>query len=788
MLRNFILVALRNLKKNRLYSFINITGLTIGIVCSVLILLWVDHESSYDNFIPKVDKLNQVWINAEYSGTINSWTSVPLPLYEAIKDADVRIVNSVVTDWGFDHLVTVGETRIRNRGYYVSEEFLEMFEFPLLKGDRTTALDEPTSIVISESLAKTLFGDENPINKIIRLDDEADLQVTAVLKNVPSNSTFEFDILIPWAYREQASEWVRDNMDNWGNNSFQVFVELDEASSHSIAEANIANLINAHMEEGDFERFLFLYPMPRWRLYSSFKEGAESGGLIEYVRLFTIIAIFILVIACINFMNLSTAKSQNRAKEVGIRKSIGSGKAELVIQFLGESIIITMIAFILAMGIVILVLPYFNTLVEKELIIDYTSGKFWLWSLALVLITGIIAGSYPAFYLSGFNPVRTLKGSIKVGRNASLPRKVLVVIQFGVAIILIVGTVVIFQQIDTVRSRQLGYDQNNLITMDYTDELREKYDVFKNELLRSGAVESMTRSNSAVTQVTSNNFLGWPGKPEEERIIFSTLTTEYDYTKTMGIKLLEGRDFSKDFKSDTTAIIVNKAALEIMDLDDPIGTELDLWGDKYTLIGVVEDVLMESLYRDVKPMFIVLQDWGGVITLRLNSNQDVQTSLDQVEEVYSSLNPAYPFDYTFVDVEYEKKFTYIKLTHKLAIIFASLAVIITGLGIFGLASFMAEQRTKEIGIRKVLGASVTSLVGLMSKDFTWLVLISFGIATPLAWYLLDQYLQQYEIRTALHWWVFPLAGLAALGFALLIVSNQARRAAQANPVSALRSE
>jgi len=788
MLRNFFLVALRNIRKNRLYSFVNISGLTIGIACSILILLWVNDETSYDTFIPKLDRLSQVWINAEFDGKINSWTSVPLPSYEALKNADVHIKNTVVTDWGYDHLVTVGDTRLRQRGYYVSEEFLEMFEFPLIQGDPSTVLDEPNSIVISESLARSLFGDEDPINKIIRIDNEGDLAVTGIVADIPSNSSFDFELLIPWKYREKVNEWVRDNTDNWGNNSFQVFLELDDAANREITEANIANMIMEHVDEAEFNRQLFLYPMERWRLYSSFEDGQESGGLIEYVRLFTVIAVFILAIACINFMNLSTARSQNRAKEVGIRKSVGSGRKELIVQFLGESLIITFIAFITAILLVLLILPYFNTLVEKELVLDYSNVKFWLTALALILVTGIVAGSYPAFYLSGFNPVRTLKGSVKTGRKGTLPRKVLVVLQFAVAIILIVGTFVIFQQIDLVRSRQLGYDQTNLITIDYTDELSENYEVFKKEILRSGAVESMTRSNSSVTSVNSNNFLGWPGKPDDLQVIFSTITVEYDYARTMGVEMLEGRDFSEEFKSDTSAIVVNKAALELMGLENPIGTQLDLWGGKRTLIGVTENVLMESLYRDVKPLFMILDDWGGVITMRLNRNQDVQESLDAVEKVYTQFNPAYPFDYSFVDEEYEQKFTYIKLTHRLALIFASLAMLITGLGLFGLASFMAEQRTKEIGIRKVLGASVTSLVGLMSKDFTWLVLISFALSTPLAWYLLDQYLEQYEIRTQLHWWIFPLAGVIAVLFALLIVSNQARKAAQANPVNSLRSE
>ena len=697
MLRNFLLVALRNVRKNSLYSIINISGLSIGIACSILILLWVTDELAFDKFLPKYNKLYQVWVNAEYDGKINSWRSVPLPTYEAMKDADNDIVNTVVTGWGHEHLLTVGDTKIFKDTYWVSEEFLEMFEFPLVAGDASTALDDPLSIVISESTAKALFGDEDPINKTILLGDAGELNVTAVLKDIPEYSSFQFDFLLPWKYREQINEWVVDNKDNWGNYSFQIFLELSDNSKAGVVGENVKDMLTEKGQD-DIEREFFLYPMERWRLHSQFENGIETGGMIEYVQLFSVIAIFILVIACINFMNLATARSEKRLKEVGIRKSIGSKRIDLVFQFLGESLVISIISFLVAILMVWLVLPYYNQMVEKELIFNINSPFFWIITLGLIGFTGLLGGSYPAFYLSSFSPARTLKGNITVGKNASLPRKVLVVLQFGVAIILIAGTAIIYQQIDMVKNRDLGYNKNNLITIDFTDELRNNYEALKNEILASGAVESMTRSNSAITQINSNNFLGWPGKPEDLRVIFTTITSEYDYTKTMDIEILEGRDFSQDFKSDTNAIIVNKAAIELMQLEDPIGTELDLWGDKRTLIGVVDNVLMGSLFREVKPMFIVLQDWGGYITLRLNPNQDYQASLATIKEIFERINPAYPFDYTFVDAEFEKKFTTIKLTRRLAIIFAILAILITGLGLFGLASYTAEQRTKEIGI------------------------------------------------------------------------------------------
>jgi ABC-type antimicrobial peptide transport system permease subunit len=515
----------------------------------------------------------------------------------------------------------------------------------------------------------------------------------------------------------------------------------------------------------------------------------ESGGMNDYVQLFTIIAVFIIVIACINFMNLATARSERRAREVGIRKSVGSRRAELIMQFIGESTFIAFVAFTIAVLLTQLILPYYNQMVEKQLFIDYLSSDFWLVAVGVIVITGVVSGSYPAFYLSSFQPVKVLKGKPNIGRGASTPRKVLVTLQFCFSILLIIGTIVVYRQIQLVKGRSLGYEQENLIATSFTNEVEKNYKAIKLELLSSGVVEAVTRANSAITDINSNNFLGWPGKPEDLRVIFTTIVSEYDYTKTMGIKLLEGRDFSEDFKSDSSAIIVNKAALEVMGLKDPIGTELDLWGKKKKLIGVTEDVLMGSPYEPVKPMFIVLDDWGGNVSIRLSKTKDLQASIAKVKSIFEKYASAYPFEYRFADVEFQKKFTTINLTSQLASSFATLAIIITGLGLFGLAAFTAEQRTKELGIRKVLGASVFSLVKMISKDFSVLVIISFVIASPLAWWLLSQYLEkQYTIRTPIEWWVFAITGLIALVFAVVIVSTQALRAAMANPAISLRNE
>jgi len=788
MFKNYLLVTLRNLRKNVTYSFINIAGLSIGIVSSLLIMLWVFDELSFNKFLPKSDRLYQAWINAHFDGKINSWNSVPQPTHEALKTEDSNILNTTITDWGGDHLYTVGETRINKQSFYVGKEFLEMFQYEMVSGDRTTALHDPSAIVITESFAKILFGDKDPMDQTVRMDNAHDLKVTGVLKDIPKYSTFQFDALMTWEKKIQAEQWVKNSVTQWDNYSFQVFVELNDPANEENVENSIRELL-LRKGQKDMKREMFLHPMLRWRLHSTFENGKEAGGMADYVNMFTIIASFVLIIACINFMNLATARSERRAREVGIRKSVGSKRHELIMQFMGESIFLALLAFAVAILIAQLLLPFYNDLVDKRLFIDYFSPTFWLFALGLIGFTGVVSGSYPALYLSGFQPVKVLKGKITVGKSASLPRKVLVTLQFGFSILLIIGTIVIYWQINYVKGRDLGYDQENLITVDYTADVQKNYRTIKQELLATGVVGSVCKSNSPITAIWSNNFLGWPGKPEEQKVLFTTISTEYDYTRTMGIKILEGRDFSEDHRSDTSAIIVNKAAIDVMGLKDPIGQQLDLWGGKRDLIGIVDNVIMGSPYQPVKPAFIVLiPEWASSVTIRLEKTTDLKASIAKVEEVFKKYNPAYPFEYTFADVEFGKKFTTINMISRLASLFAFLAIFITGLGLFGLAAFMAEQRTKEIGIRKVMGASVSSLIALMSKDFSRLVIIAFVISSPIAWWFLNKFLERYPIRISIPWWVFPATGLIALIFATLIVSTQAYRAARANPAHSLRNE
>ncbi|HEY9045024.1 MAG TPA: ABC transporter permease [Ohtaekwangia sp.] len=789
MFKNYLKIALRNIQRNAVYSFINITGLSIGIACTILILLWVYDEVSYDRFHSNYKEIHQAWINGYYDGTINSFTSVPQPLSEAIKGADSHVKFTALCDWGSEHLLKVGETTVVKRGHFVGPSFLEMFHFPLVKGDARQVLDDPSSIVLTESAAKALFGDKDPINQIVRVDNASELKVAGILKDIPKNSSFQFECLLPWAYYKQYAQWIKETESSWGEFSFQVFVELEPGSNLASVNEQVRDLIKKNVKEEDMRRDVFLYPMSRWRLYSSFKAGQEEGGMIDYVRSFAAVAVFILIIACINFMNLSTARSERRAREVGVRKSVGSRRKELIGQFLGESLLIAGFALILAIVMVEVALPFYNQLVEKNLSLDFTSPFLWIFVVGLALITGLLSGSYPAFYLSSFQPATVLKGKLNTGKGASLPRKVLVTLQFGFSILLIIGTLVIHQQIQHIKSRDLGYDQERLLMIENTADMDKNYRSLKDEILNTGLATAVTKSQSPITAIWSNNFVDWPGKPADQRVLFSTMRVEYDYTKTMGIKVLEGRDFSEDFKSDTAAVLVNQAAIKIMGLKEPIGQDLTIWEQKYKLIGIVDDVLMGSVFRDISPMFVVLRpDASNYVTVRLSKNKTIPESIKEIETIVKKYNPAYPFDYSFADAEFDKKFSGINLISDLSNVFAVLAIFITCLGLFGLAAFTAEQRTKEIGIRKVLGASMGGIVMLMSKDFSKLIIIAFCVSAPLAWWMMDLFLQRYPYRINVPLWILPLAGAGALMFALLIVASQAIKAARTNPAKSLRSE
>jgi predicted permease len=789
MFRNYFKIALRNLLKNSTYSFVNIGGLAVGLASAIFIFLWIADEYSFNQFHTNYNRIYQLHQSSEWNmGHIGTSRSMPYPLKDVLPTKSSQVEYICMTNWGEGNLLQVGDKRMSKMGLSVSEDFLKMFSFSLLQGDGQHALDQPSSIVLSESTAKALFGEANAMDQYVRIDNGQELKVTAIVKDVPKNSTLQFDYLLPFKFYESTQTWIKNAKDSWDNNSFQMYVQLHNDATEETTNSAIRNVIKDNNEKSPTAK-LFLHPMSKWRLFANFDEGVNTGGLIDYVRLFTAIAIFVLTIACINFMNLATARSESRAKEVGIRKSIGSRRGELIFQFLGESIAITTLALILAVALVELLLPYYNILVDKNIEVNYANPTIWVAACCIILIVGLFTGSYPAFYLSGFQPVKVLKGRIDAAKGGSTPRKVLVVVQFTTSIALIIGTIIVYQQIRHVKNRDMGYDRENLIQVWTNSELETNFQTVREELVRSGAVKSVCKSNSPVTSIFSNNEVKWQGMPTGTRVAFSTIATEYDYAKTMGVKIKMGRDFSRDFPSDSSAVVINEAAAKILGFEDPIGQNLE-WNERqYEIIGVVQDMVMTDATAEVQPLsMFFIPSWSSTITIRLNKTNDLNEALARVEQVFKKHNPSYPFEYQFTDDIFNRKFTNINLISRVAGIFAILAISITCLGILGLAAFTAEQRTKELGIRKVLGATVPDLILLISRDFTRLVLVAFVMAAPLAWWYLNQFLQRYEYRVQMEYIVFVLAGLSALILTVIIVSTQAFKAATANPTNSLRSE
>jgi len=789
MLRNYFKIAFRNLIKNRGYSFINIGGLAVGLASAILIFLWIADEYSYDKFHTNYNNIYQLYQSQEWNmGHIGSSQSMPYPAKEVLPTRASQIKYICMTNWGEGNMLQVGEKRINKMQLSVTEDFLKMFTFTLIKGDQNHALDDPTSIVITESTAKALFGDADPMGQYIRIDNEREQKVTGVVGDVPEQSKFQFDFLLPFAYYEATQPWVQRNRYLWDSNSFQIYVQLHDGATEQETNAAIVHVIKDNNPKAPTSK-VFLHPMSKWRLQANFEEGKNTGGLIDYVRLFTAIAVFVLIIACINFMNLATARSESRAREVGIRKSIGSRRRELILQFLGESVAVTAIAFILAVALVELALPSYNLMVNKNISVDYSNGWIWLVAISLILVIGLFTGSYPAFYLSNFQPVKVLKGKIDAEKGGSTPRKVLVVMQFAFSIFLIIGTIVVYQQIQHVKNRDMGYDRENLIQIWTNGELETNFNTIREELVRTGAVKSVAKSNSPVTSIFSNNEVKWQGMPSGSRVAFSTIATEYDYTETFDVKMLMGRDFSRDFPSDSSAVVINEAAMKMLGFEDPLGQKIEWGGGQFEIIGVMQDMVMEEATAEVQPLtMFLIPGWSSTITIRLNKTDNLTEAIAQVESVFKKHNPTYPFEYNFTDEVFARKFANIDLISRIAGIFAGLAIAITCLGLLGLAAFTAEQRTKELGIRKVMGATVSSLVMLISKDFTRLVLIAFVLAAPLAWWYLNQFLLRYQYRIEIGYWIFGAVGGLALLLTVLIVSTQALKAALANPTKSLRSE
>jgi putative ABC transport system permease protein len=794
MIKSYFKIAWRNLLRNKGYSFINISGLAMGMAVAVLIGLWMYDELSFDTYHANYDRIAQVMQHQTFNGKIGSQISNPAVMAEEIRNVygnDFKYV--LQASWNYDHTLTYGEKMFLKPGSFFEPDVAHMLSLKMIRGSRDGLKQDMNSIFLSESVAKTYFGDEDPIDKILRVDNRSDVKVTGVYEDLPENTSLKgVTFILPWELYLSINPWVKKMENPWGSNFTQTFVQIADHADMDQVSARIKD-VKLNKTSADDRRYnpvVFLHPMRKWHLYSDFKDGVNVGGQIDNVWLFGVTGVFVLLLACINFMNLSTARSEKRSKEVGIRKSIGSVRTQLVTQFFSEAIMVSFLAFFLALILVLIVLPSFNSVAGKTMSIPWSEPLFWLTGITFSLVTGLFAGVYPALFLSSFQPVKVLKGTFKAGRLASLPRQVLVVIQFTISITLIIGTVVVYKQIKHGQSRPIGYNRDGLITTSINEERHKHFDVIRTELKNEGVIVEMAESGSPTTQVwNSNGGFDWEGKDPNQGVDFPNNAVSHEYGRTIGWEIKEGRDLSREFISDSSAFILNEAAVTFIGLKDPVGKVIR-WNDRpYTIIGVVKDLLVQSPYHPVRPAFWHLsRETENVFIIKLNPERSMQDALSKIEAIFKKYNPTAPFQSTFVDEDFARKFGNEQRVGTLAAFFAVLAILISCLGLFGLASFVAEQRTKEIGIRKVLGASVTNLWRMLSKDFVVLVIVSCLISIPLAWYELNDWLKEYEYRTEISWWIFALSGFAALVITLLTVSFQAIKAALMNPVKSLRSE
>lgn len=790
MIKNYLKIAWRNLIKNTMYSAINIGGLAVGMAVAILISFWIWDEVSFNKSFKNYDHIVQVIQNSNDGTEVQTYRTISIPAALELRNKYTGDFKKLALAKESNHVFAFGDKKIGDNGLYAEPELADILSLKMIKGS-LQGIGAPSSIIIGESLAKSIFGNTYPINKVIRIDNKDIVKVIGVYEDFAHNSEFyKINYIQSWAHLVAERIWVKKAYEEWNNNSFYLYGQLAEGANVNLVSAKIKNLLVGKPDRYDKPE-IFLQPMSRWHLYSEFKAGENTGGTIQYVWMFGLIGIFVLLLACINFMNLSTARSQKRAKEVGVRKAVGSVRKQLVFQFLTESVMIAFMALSLAILMAQIALPYFNQLADKNLHIPLYNPIFWLLILSFTLFTGLISGSYPAFYLSSFSPLKVLKGTFKVGRWAAVPRRVLVVLQFSVSVSLIIGTVVVFQQIQYAKNRPLGYDKNGLITIYMnTPDLYGKYEVLRNELINSGTAINMAEASNPATGVNSH-LIGfeWPGKDPDVNTSFSVSWITHDFGKTVGWQFLNGRDFSRSFATDTSGMILNEAAISYMGLKNPIGKTVTFDGVPFHIVGVVKNVVMESPYEQAAPtVFMMNYENVGVITIKLNPALGVRKALSNVEAIFKKYNPSSPFSYSFVDEDYATKFAAEQRIGSLATFFAVFAILISCLGIFGLASFMAEQRTKEIGVRKVLGATVLNLWGLLSKDFVILVSISLVIAIPVSWYFMHNWLLSYAYHTTISIWIFIITATSVIFITLMTVSFQALKAALANPVKSLRTE
>ena len=790
MFRLNLKIALRNLWRNKISSVINIVGLALGLASCLLLLLYVNYEWNFDRGFKGIDKVYQVLINfQDASGKISSTGGAPGNGVDGAIRKRVPEIDAVTRiTGGGSTLIANGRTSFKKVGVFADPELLKIFNYEFIAGNPATALDVPNSVVVTEQTAKLLFGEVNVLNKSIKYKNERDLTITGVIKDFPGNTSIKFDYILPWSFFESINENAR--IWSWASFSWAVMVRVNDPSKVDLINSKIKGIFNERTTDTKGENFLF--PFAKVHLYGKFVNGKNVGGDIERIYLFIGLAFGILLIACINFMNMATAKSERRAKEVGIKKTIGATRASLVVQFLTEAMVLTLGSVLVAVTVVELTLPMFNNLLGTEISLDYGNIWYWLVIFGVLSITTLLSGLYPALFLSAFNPVQTLKR--KTARAKSIPvnlRQVLVVGQFCFAIMLIIATLVIYKQVGFIKNRPIGYQANLMVEMPQEGELSRKFEVFKSDVLKTGAVTAVNQASGSLSSV-SNWFSGfeWPNRaPGGQDIVFNRLETTYDFVKTSGVELVAGRDFSKDFASDTAGILLSSSAVKVMNLQSPLGTMVKLHGRDLKVIGVFKDFIWDSPYQAEKPMVINFnRDAGFNINMRLNPANSLSRNLELISAVARRLNPVFPVDIKFVDNLYAQKMQSEKILGILANLFGGIAIFISCMGLYGLVAYSAEQRTKEFGVRRVLGASVASIMRLLSLSFLKMVFVAACIGVPIAYYLMTKWLVNFEFRTTVSLSIIFISILGTAIIAFLTVSFQAYKAAKANPVNALKSE
>lgn len=791
MIKNYFKTAYRSLVRGKFFTVINIAGLSLGIACSLLILLWVKDEKSVDAFHANSKSLYQVYERQYYDGKVEASYPTQGLLAQEMK----KVIPDVKYSSSLDYAAAPGTQSTleangkinKHSGAFAGEDFFKMFSYPLLEGSTAAALRDANTIAISRSMAEIFFGNAaSAINKTIRFENKTDLKITGVYENMPANSSIQFDFFRTWVDYVKENEWVK----NWGNTSPSTFVQLQPNADAAAVQAKMKDFIYRYQQKDkSFTVELDLQPYAEKYLHSNFKNGQLDGGRIEYVNMFTLVAIFILLIACINFMNLATARAAARAKEVGVRKVIGAAKISLIGQFICEALLITLLSAIISVLLVVLILPLFNGITGKQITIPFAESSTWIYFFILILVTGLVAGSYPAFYLSSLKPIKVLKGIFQFSGSVTFLRKGLVVFQFALSIILIVGMVVIYRQLDFIQHKNLGYDRDNLVYLPIEGDLIKNYTAFKNEAVRLPSVTSVSKMRNTPTVIEHHNSsISWPGKGPDVTVSFADAVTGYDFVKTMKLQLKEGRDFSKEF-NDSTSYMINETAAQRMGFKNAVGKTVS-WGNRPgTIVGVIKDFHTNSIHAAIEPLIVRLdENWGwGTILVRVKAGQ-TKEAIAGLQKICSELNPKTPFTYQFSDEEFNKLYRSEELVSKLATAFAMLAILISCMGLFGLAAFVANQHKKEIGIRKVLGAGTVGIAALLSMDFLKLVLIAVVMASPVAWWALNNWLQNFAYHINVSWWIFIVAAVAAVMIALFTVSFQAIKAAVANPVRSLRTE